>query len=157
MKKYISQQEALISLQKYCAYQERCHREVRTKLIALGIYGEALEEIICSLIDDDFLNELRFAKTYARGKFRMKAWGRIKIIQSLKQKGITDYCIKEAIKEINPDDYQASLKNILTQQLEKENDLLPFERKSKAYRYALSRGYESKLIEEFFSREMDLR
>jgi len=148
MKKYISQQEALILLQKYCAFQERCHREVRTKLLSLGIYGELLEEIIGQLIEDDFLNELRFAKTYARGKFRMKAWGRIKIIHSLKQKGITDYCIKEAMKEINPEDYKESLYVILTQQLEKFPDLSPFERKSKAFRYALSRGYESGIIEE---------
>ena len=63
MKKYISQQEALSLLQKYCAYQERCHREVRTKLLSLGIYGEYLEEIIGSLIEEDFLNEIRFAKT----------------------------------------------------------------------------------------------
>ena len=148
MKKYISQQEALILLQKYCAFQERCHSEVRTKLLSLGIYGELLEEIIGQLIEDDFLNELRFAKTYARGKFRMKAWGRIKIIHSLKKKGITDYCIKEAMKEINPEDYKESLHVILTQQLEKFPDLSPFERKSKAFRYALSRGYESGIIEE---------
>lgn len=148
MKKYISQQEALILLQKYCAFQERCHSEVRTKLLSLGIYGELLEEIIGQLIEDDFLNELRFAKTYARGKFRMKAWGRIKIIHSLKQKGITDYCIKEAMKEINPEDYKESLHVILTLQLEKFPDLSPFERKSKAFRYALSRGYESGIIEE---------
>lgn len=153
MKKYISQQEALISLQKYCAYQERCHREVRTKLLSLGIYADHLEEIIGNLIEEDYLNELRFAKTYARGKFRMKAWGRIKIIQSLKQKGITDYCIKEAIKEINMDDYKEALHSILVQQLEKCPDLTPFERKSKAFRYALSRGFESTLIEEFFGRE----
>ena len=153
MKKYISQQEGLISLQKYCAYQERCHREVRTKLLSLGIYGEHLEEIIGNLIEEDYLNELRFAKTYARGKFRMKAWGRIKIIQSLKQKGITDYCIKEALKEINIDDYKEALHLILVQQLEKCPDLTPFERKSRAFRYALSRGFESTLIEEFFGRE----
>jgi len=112
-----------------------------------------LEEIIGSLIEEDFLNEIRFAKTYARGKFRMKAWGRIKIIQSLKQKGITDYCIKEAMKEINPADYKETLHLILAQQLEKCPDLPPFERKSKAFRYALSRGFESPLIEEFFGRE----
>ncbi len=153
MKKYISQQEGLISLQKYCAYQERCHREVRTKLLSLGIYGEHLEEIIGNLIEEDYLNELRFAKTYARGNFRMKAWGRIKIIHSLKQKGITDYCIKEAMKEINLDDYKEALHLILLQQLEKCPDLTPFERKSKAFRYALSRGFESALIEEFFGRE----
>ena len=153
MKKYISQQEALSLLQKYCAYQERCHREVRTKLLSLGIYGEYLEEIIGSLIEEDFLNEIRFAKTYARGKFRMKAWGRIKIIQSLKQKGINDYCIKEAMKEINPADYKVTLHLILVQQLEKCPDLPSFERKSKAFRYALSRGFESPLIEEFFGRE----
>jgi regulatory protein len=153
MKKYISPQEALILLQKYCAFQERCHREVRTKLLSLGIYGESLEEIISSLIEDDFLNELRFAKTYARGKFRMKAWGRIKIIQSLKLKGVTDYCIKEAMKEINPEDYKESLCIILEQQLEKYPGLSSFEKKNKAFRYALSRGFEAGIIEEFFSRE----
>jgi regulatory protein len=112
-----------------------------------------LEEIIGNLIEEDYLNELRFAKTYARGKFRMKAWGRIKIIQSLKQKGINDYCIKEAMKEINPADYKETLHLILAQQLEKCPDLTPFERKSKSFRYALSRGFESALIEEFFGRE----
>jgi regulatory protein len=122
-------------------------------LLSLGIYGEYLEEIIGNLIEEDYLNELRFAKTYARGKFRMKAWGRIKIIQSLKQKGINDYCIKEAMKEINIDDYKETLHLILAQQLEKCPDLTPFERKSKSFRYALSRGFESALIEEFFGRE----
>jgi regulatory protein len=155
MKKNISTQEALLSMQKYCSYQERCHQEVRTKLISLGIYGDSLEEMICMLIDDDFLNELRFAKSYAGGKFRMKGWGRIKIIRSLKLKGISDFCIREAIREINADDYKQALNKILMKQLSMAADLLPLERKNKAYRYALSRGFESPLIEEFFNREFD--
>ena len=77
-KQYWSRDEALLNIQKYCALQERCHQEVRFKLIEHSIYGDILEELIADLITNDFLNEERFAKTYARGKFRMKNWGRNK-------------------------------------------------------------------------------
>ena len=91
-KKYISPEDALAKLQRYCAYQDRCHQEVRTKLIDLGVFGDTLEEIITDLIKDNFLNEERFARSYARGKFRMRKWGRIKIRQELKLRKISDYC-----------------------------------------------------------------
>ena len=81
--KYISKSDALARLQKYCAYQERSHHEVRMKLIEIGCYGLDLENVICDLIEENFLNEQRFASTFAGGKFRLKKWGRIKIKQEL--------------------------------------------------------------------------
>ena len=99
----------LNKLRHYCAYQERCHEEVRTKLLSLKVYGDGLEEIINQLISEDFLNEERFAKAYAGGKFRMKKWGRGKIIQGLKARKISDYCIKQGMSEIPEEDYQKFL------------------------------------------------
>ncbi len=104
-KKYISQAEALQKLQRYCAYQDRCHSEVRSKLLDLGIYGDELEEIIAELITDNFLNEERFARSYARGKFNIKKWGRHRIKQELKRRQITDYCLRKAMEEIEETDY----------------------------------------------------
>ena len=75
-KKYVSLDKALQKLQRYCAYQDRCHQEVRAKLLSLGVYGDEMEEIIVSLIEDKFLDEERFARSFARGKFRLKQWGR---------------------------------------------------------------------------------
>jgi regulatory protein len=73
---YVSKEDALKKLQRYCAYQDRCHQEARRKLLDLGIYGDDLEEIISELISDNFLNEERFARSFARGKFRIKGWGK---------------------------------------------------------------------------------
>ncbi|MBK8342084.1 MAG: RecX family transcriptional regulator [Bacteroidetes bacterium] len=110
---------ALNKLRHYCAYQERCHEEVRTKLLSLKIYGEGLEAIINKLIEDDFLNEERFAKAYAGGKFRMKKWGRGKIVQGLKLRKISDYCIKKAMLEIDESDYQKTLAALVKAALKK--------------------------------------
>ena len=90
-KKYLSKEDALKKLQRYCAYQDRCHQEVRSKLLDLGIYGHDLEEVIVALIEDNFLNEERFARSFTRGKLRIKHWGRNKILQELKKKNI--FCL----------------------------------------------------------------
>lgn len=104
---------ALEQLRKYCAYQERCHKEVRSKLLSLKVYGDELEEVISCLISENFLNEERFARSYARGKFRMKQWGRIKIKQELKKRYISDYCIKKAMSEIDEKEYSATLQRLM--------------------------------------------
>jgi regulatory protein len=104
-KKYISKDDALLKLQAYCAYQDRCHSEVRSKLLDLGIYGDDLEDIIVALIEDNFLNEERYARSYARGKFRIKQWGRLRIRRELKFRKISDYCIRKAMEEIDENDY----------------------------------------------------
>ena len=104
---------ALKKLQAYCAYQDRCHKEVRSKLLDLGMRGHDLEVIMAELVEDNFLNEERFARSYVRGKFRIKRWGRIKIRLELKRRNISAYCIKKGMTEIDDNDYYTTLENII--------------------------------------------
>lgn len=116
--KYYSKDDALEVLKKYCVYQDRCHSEVRTRLLKLKIYGEDLEDIIVDLIQDDFLNEERFAKSYVRGKYRMKSWGRYKIERALKEKRVSDYCIRKGMEEILEEEYLENLERLLRKRVE---------------------------------------
>ncbi len=151
-KKFLTQNEALLKLQHYCAYQDRCHSEVRTKLIDLGVYGDTLEEVMADLIVDNFLNEERFARSYARGKFRLKKWGRLRIIRELKFRKISAYCLKKALTEIEEDEYLEVLTAILIKKQKqycvKDND---FTARQKAAKYAMQRGFESYLIWEILN------
>ena len=142
-KKYLTKEEALTKLQKYCAYQDRCHKEVRSKLLDLGVYGQDLELIIVELIKDKFLNEVRFAQSFVRGKFRMKRWGRNKIKQELKQRDLSDYCIKKGMQEIDESEYLEVLDNLLSKKetLLKEDNR--FEKNRKLAKYAIQKGFES--------------
>ena len=142
--------EVLGKLQKYCAYQERCHSEVRHKLLSLNVYGDTLEEVIAQLIKDDFLNEQRFAETYAGGKFRIKKWGKQKIIQSLKQKKVSDYCIKKGLQVISSEDYSNSLQNLAQKYIrQNQNKSLPlFHLRRKTIQFLQRKGYEYPLIVE---------
>lgn len=142
----LSQTLAFEKLKHYCSYQDRCHQEVRYKLIALKIYGDDLEEVISELIQADYLNEERFAQSYARGKFRMKKWGRIKITIGLKQKRVSAYCIKKGLEEIEEEDYEATLKSVLQKSLKNNQNLDQKAAKNKAIKYAYSRGYEYPII-----------
>ena len=118
--KYISKADALTRLQRYCAYQDRCHQEVRNKLLELGIFGDDLEEIIYDLIQENFLNEERYARSFARGKFRIKKWGRNRIRQELKMRNISDYCLRKAMTEIEENQYLNVLREVLRK---KDNSL----------------------------------
>lgn len=139
--------EVLEKLKHYCAYQERCHSEVRTKLLSLKVYGSELENIITALIDEDFLNEERFAQAYCRGKFYYKQWGRNKIIQSLKLKQVSDYCIKKGLKEIDEEEYIQTLHSIITQKKQQfASEASIFVKKNKIFQYLYRKGYESSLI-----------
>jgi regulatory protein len=141
--KYLSYDDALKKLEHYCAYQDRCHSEVRSKLLDLGIYGDDLERIITDLIAEDFLNEQRFAESYARGKFRIKKWGRYKITTQLKMKRVSAYCIKKGLQEIDEEEYLETLTNLLKKKL---GDNPSFEEKGKAAKYVINKGYESQLV-----------
>lgn len=145
-KKYHSKEEALDKLQRYCVYQDRCHQEVRSKLLDLGIYGDDLEEIIIDLISENFLNEERFARSYARGKFRMKRWGRNRIKRELKLRQISAYCLRKAMEEIDETEYYEVLTTLITKKLRTTKAANDFLRKSKAGTYAISRGYEPSLV-----------
>lgn len=145
-KKYTSKADALVKLQRYCAYQDRCHQEVRSKLIELGCYGQDLEEVIASLIEEKFLDEERFARSFARGKFRMKQWGRARIRQELKMRNISDYCIRKAMEEISEQEYFETLLEVLEKRATQIAEGDDFARKGKLAQYAMSRGFEAELV-----------
>ncbi|MEM0993240.1 MAG: regulatory protein RecX [Bacteroidota bacterium] len=144
-KKYISTAQALQKLQAYCAYQDRCHQEVRSKLLDLGIYGDELEEIIVSLIEDKFLNEERFACSFARGKFRYKKWGKLKITQALKRKNISAYCLKKAMEEIEETDYTQTIDELIAKKHRQINKADTYTQKQRIARFLFQKGYESTL------------
>ena len=142
----ITPDEALSKLQRYCAYQDRCHKEVRTKLLDLEIFGDDLEDIMASLISDNFLNEERFAQSYARGKFRIKKWGRIKIKIELKRKNISEYCLKKGLAEIAENEYIKTIYELIEKKertVKAKND---YEKKRKIAAYLMRKGYESYLV-----------
>ncbi|MEL6660799.1 MAG: regulatory protein RecX [Bacteroidota bacterium] len=146
-KKYLSKADALKRMQRYCAYQDRCHSEVRSKLIELGVYGDTLEEIMAELIIERFLDEERFARSYVRGKFRLKKWGRIRIKRELKLRKISAYCQRKGLEEIEEAAYQKTLREILQKKLvDYGRKYNAFESGSKAATYAQGRGYETALI-----------
>lgn len=145
-KKYVSKSEALAKLQRYCAYQDRCHQEVRSKLLDLGIYGNDLEEIIADLIEENFLNEERFARSFARGKFRIKKIGRNRIKRELKQRQVSAYCIRKAMTEIEEEDYHKTLCEVIVKKYRNLKEADDFVRKGKVAKYVISRGFEPKLV-----------
>ena len=154
--KYVSRDEALKKLQRYCAYQDRCHQEVRRKLLDLGIFGDTLEEIMVELVADNFLNEERFARSYARGKFRIKQWGRIRIRQELQRRAISDYCIRKAMEEIRETDYRSTLREVLEKRMRDKPKIEGrFERSTDLVRHGMNRGYELPIIKEEVGRLMD--
>ena len=139
-------QQAFGKIKQYCAYQERCHSEVKERLYSYGLLKVEVEEILSKLIEENYLNEERFAKSFAGGKFRVKHWGKRKIRQHLQQRGIAGYNLEQAMKEIAPDDYRETLTELLTKKRLLIRDENPMVVKQKLVRYALSKGYESDLI-----------
>lgn len=133
-------------IEAYCAYQERSHFEVKEKLYSWGLFSNDVNQIMAHLIEQNFLNEERFAHAYVSGKFNIKHWGRHKIKQGLKLKKVSEANIKLALKQINEEDYY----NQLIYLAQKKNDRLkesnPFKRKIKLTAYLLSKGYENDLI-----------
>lgn len=146
-KKYpLSKQAALQKLERYCAYQDRCHQEVRQRLLDLGVYGDDLEEIIADLITENFLNEERFARSYARGKFRIKYWGKHRIRMELKKRNISDYCIRKAFEEIEEEGYIPQLRKLFDNKKKQVKEKNPFLFRRKLAQYALRRGFEPALV-----------
>ncbi|HVF97815.1 MAG TPA: regulatory protein RecX [Flavisolibacter sp.] len=145
-KKYLTKEQALQKLRHYCAYQERSHSEVQQKLWELGVNRSEHDAIISSLIEDDYLNEERFAKQFVGGKFRMKDWGKKKIYYALKEKKVSEYAIKQAMKEIDEEAYKKTVQEMA----EKKYDSLKGEqyivRKRKTIDYLLQKGYESAFV-----------
>ncbi|WP_374951351.1 regulatory protein RecX [Mucilaginibacter sp.] len=132
----------------YCAYQERSQQEVRDKLYEWGLWTSAVENIITKLIEDNYLNEDRFARAYVRGKFNQKGWGKIKIKQGLQLKKVSAPLIKKALMTIDPDEYMATLAKTLTKKAATVSEKNEYIRRYKLQQYALSRGFETELAAE---------
>ena len=145
-KKHLTKEQAFQKLKHYCAYQERCHSEVKEKLYNLGIWKKYHDEIIATLIEDNYLNEERFAIAYAGGRFRIKKWGRTKIKYELKQKQVSDYCIKKALKKIDEEDYLKVLGKLAKEKYASLKNDQPLIRKKKTITYLQQKGYEYELI-----------
>jgi regulatory protein len=142
----MTKKDALAKLMRYCAYQERCHSEVRAKLLELGVYGDNLEEVISDLIQQNFLNEERYAKAFVGGKFRIKKWGKNKIRDMLVQKHVSPYCIEIGMKEINEEDYARVLKELLDKKWEQVKERDVFVKRKKVAESIIRRGFEPKEV-----------
>ncbi|PIF31875.1 regulatory protein [Flavobacterium sp. 9] len=146
MKSFCTPKEALLKLEHFCAYQERCHAEVVSKLYSLKMTNDESEQIIVQLIESNFLNETRFACSFARGKHRMKQWGTIRITNELKARQISPTNITIALKEISPEEYDTTFQQLSERCWEnlREKDVL--KKRKKFCDYMLRRGFESFLV-----------
>jgi len=138
---YLSIDEVKRKMEHYCAYQERSHYQVEKKLREMGMIPEAIDHIVLHLLQDNFLNEERFAHSYVRGKFYYKDWGKQKIIQGLKQHRIHNKLIEKALSEINFNDYQKTIKKLIKKKSSSFSQPLNFKDKQKVARYLLQKGY----------------
>ncbi|KGL60168.1 regulatory protein [Polaribacter sp. Hel1_33_78] len=145
-KKYFTVDEIKRKLEHYCAYQDRCHKEVEQKMWEFNLIPEAKELILLSLMKDDFLNEERFSKSYARGKFRIKNWGKQRIVRELKFRDISAYNIKTALKEIDETEYLKTLYSITENRNEVISEPNVYKRKKKLIDFLMRKGFENDLI-----------
>ena len=140
-------EQAMRAAEHFCAYQERCHQDVERKLKKMGMIQDAIDQIIPHLLQHNFLNETRFAKAFAGGKFRIKKWGRNRIKRELKMRGINKRTIDIGLAEISDNDYREAFETLSRKrnsQLESETN--KYKRRKKLADYLLYRGWESHLV-----------
>lgn len=149
-RKSISPEQALQKARHYCAYQERCHQEVKEKLYSFGLYKNQVEPLLSQLIEEDYLNEERFAIQFAGGRFRMKQWGRVKIRYELKQRHVSEYCIKKALKQLEEEDYEKTLEQLARKKWAsiKGDGVNGFVKRSKTSDYLMQKGFEPALVQQ---------
>ncbi|HET9057525.1 MAG TPA: regulatory protein RecX [Chitinophagaceae bacterium] len=151
--KRLTKEQALQKLRHYCAYQERCHAEVKEKLYSMGLHKQEVEESISQLIEEDYLNEERFALLFAGSKFRIKQWGRVKIKYELKQKKVSAYCIRKAIDILDEGEYLKTLKQLAIKKWKsiKGAGVNYFVKMGKTKNYLLQKGFEPELIQQIIN------
>jgi regulatory protein len=143
----LTPQQAYRKIIQFCAYQERCHREVEEKLYAYGLTKNEIAEAASKLVEENFLNEERFAIQFAGGKFRIKHWGRVKIKYELQQKGVSSYCINKALSVIDKIEYNASFQKLTQLKLKSlKGEKNIFLKKRKLQDHLMMKGYETSLI-----------
>lgn len=140
--------EAIQKIEHYCAYQERCHDEVISKLKSMKLNSNEIDEIIVHLIEDNFLNETRFACSFARGKHRIKFWGKIRIINELKFRNISQYNINIGLAEITPEEYATTFDTLAQRNWESIRESNIQKKKKKCCDFLLRKGFESNLVYE---------
>ncbi len=138
--------QAWEKMKTYCAYQERCQREVFGKLREASLTAMEADSIIARLIEENYLNEERFARSFARGHFRIKKWGKKKIEYSLKQKQISEYCIKKAMTEIEEDAYDSTLQKLASSKWDAVKNGTPAQRWDKTKRFLLQKGFSAQEV-----------
>jgi regulatory protein len=149
----LTPEQALQKIKHYCAYQERSHAEVKEKLYGFGLYKKEVEPIISTLIEENYLNEERFAIAFAGGHFRTKQWGRVKIKYQLKLKQVSEYCIKRALNAIEEEAYQKTLDKLFDEKLKTlKNEKNIFIRKRKLQDYLLQKGFEAELVKQLLNK-----
>ncbi len=141
-------EEAKRSLERYCVYQERCHKELEKKLREMRMIPEACDLILLHLMEHDFLNEERFARSFARGKFRIKQWGRRRIEIELKLRDISFYNIKAALSEISPEEYESVFQEVSRKKFQSVHEPDVFKKRKKVTDFLLRKGFESNKVYE---------
>ncbi|MDO4763522.1 MAG: regulatory protein RecX [Flavobacteriaceae bacterium] len=147
-KKSYTFEEIKQKLMNYCVYQDRCHQEVEQKMREFLLIPEAKEEILLYLIQENYLNEERFVRSYIRGKFYIKHWGRIKIKNHLKIKDVPEKLINKCFDEIDEQDYETIIRKISEKYYSSQKGLKVYQKKSKTIKYLMSRGFEYELIKD---------
>lgn len=155
LNKKISDSEILNKMFRYCSYQERSISDVRRQLDKYHVNEASVSQIIKKLIDERFLNEVRFAETYTLGKLRMNYWGKIKIIQGLKEKSVDSQIINSAVESIDKFEYQQIIIKLIHKKLKLIRNTDSFIVKNKIARYIISKGFESYLVWEEINNQID--
>ncbi|SMO60088.1 regulatory protein [Chryseobacterium rhizoplanae] len=149
-KKSYTFEEIKQKLVNYCVYQDRCHAEVEQKMREFLLIDEAKEEIILYLLKENYLNEERFTRSYIRGKFYIKHWGKTKIKMNLKQKQISERLISSCFDEIDDSDYEKTIRKIFEGYYSKQTGLKEYQKKTKTIKYLMSKGFEYEKIIDIF-------
>jgi regulatory protein len=143
--------EAREKIRAFCVYRDRSHAEVSAKLFTYGLHSATVNELMGELVEEKYLDEERFARSFVRGKYSIKKWGRVKIEQALKPHKLSAYVLKQAFSEIDATQYRQNLSAILERKWQENKGLKAFSRRQKTAQYAFSRGYESELIWELLN------
>ncbi len=155
VKKVYDRKTAFLKAQHYCAYQERSQQEVRNKLYDWGLHREDVENVIVELLEQNFINEERFAVLFAGGKFRIKKWGRVKIKNELKARKISPYCIRKALEAIDDDQYILTLKNLIEKKTSLTKEKNAFKKFAKVATFIISKGFEPELVRDLMKGAVD--
>ncbi len=141
-----SLQELKSKMEAYCAYQERCHKEVEKKLRDYDLIPEAREMILLHLLEEGYLNEERFARSFARGRFRIKKWGRLRIERELRLRDVSAYNIRQGLSEITPKEYEQTLSDLAEKKFREVTETHPMKKRKKVADFLLRRGFESQKV-----------